>query len=65
MRLKTISEIQYKFVTTNMNRANVTGVYGVGSVNDLYHKQPSHKHSRRKKRQQKPDTEQDTTPESR
>lgn len=37
MKLRLISEIQRKSPTTNMDRSNVTGVYGVASVNDFFH----------------------------
>jgi len=38
MKLRMINEIQHKYASTNMNRANVNGVYGVGSINNLYQK---------------------------
>jgi len=37
MKLRMISEIQHKFPSTNMDRTNVTGVYGVASINDYFH----------------------------
>lgn len=37
MKLSLISEIQLKYPDTNMNRTSTTQVYGVGSINDLYH----------------------------
>jgi hypothetical protein len=40
MKLHTISEIQYKETSTNMDRANATGVRAQGSINDLLHKKP-------------------------
>ena len=45
MKLRTISEIQHKFVTTNMNRSGTCGVYAANSVNHLFHAiygRPSH-----------------------
>lgn len=37
MKLSLISEVQFKNSDTNMSRVSTTMVYGVGSVNDLYH----------------------------
>jgi hypothetical protein len=37
MKLSMISEMQRKWPTTNMDRTNVTGSYGVASVNDYCH----------------------------
>lgn len=37
MKLSLISEIQHKYVTTNMNRSNISGVYAANSINDLFH----------------------------
>lgn len=37
MKLKAILEVQRKMPTTNMDRSNVTGAYGVASVNDFFH----------------------------
>jgi len=37
MKLQLISEIQRKSPTTNLDRSNVTGVYGVASINDFFH----------------------------
>lgn len=37
MKLRLISEIQRKSPTTNMDRSNVTGAYGVASINDYFH----------------------------
>ncbi len=54
MKLKTISEIQHKFPTTCLDRANVAGVYATASMNDylhLVHDGDGHakKHKQRKK----------------
>jgi hypothetical protein len=37
MKLSMINEIQLKYCDTNMNRTSTTQVYGVSSINDLYH----------------------------
>ena len=37
MKLKLISEIQHKYVTTNLNRNSVCGAYAAQSINDLFH----------------------------
>lgn len=37
MKLRTINEIQYKYVTTNLNRNSVCGSYATNAVNDLFH----------------------------
>lgn len=37
MKLSLISEIQHKYVTTNINRSNVSGAYAANSINDLFH----------------------------
>lgn len=43
MKLKLISEIQYKETSTNLDRVNSPGVRLQGSINDLYHKSPKTK----------------------
>ena len=40
MKLRVLSEIQYKETSTNMDRSNSTGVRAQGSINDLLHKPP-------------------------
>ena len=37
MKLRLISEIQYKYCTTSMDRLNTTGQLGSASLNDLFH----------------------------
>lgn len=49
MKLRMISEIQHKYASTNMNRANVNGVYGVGSINNLYQKDIKEQPAKEKK----------------
>lgn len=50
----TISEIQYKETSTNMDRANSTGVRAQGSINDLLHTKPL-----KKKKSKQPDNDTD------
>lgn len=37
MRLALINEIQFKYVTTNLDRNSVCGAYATNSLNDLFH----------------------------
>lgn len=37
MKLRMISEVQYKTPSTNMDRTNCLRQLSVGSINDLYH----------------------------
>jgi hypothetical protein len=51
MRLKVISEIQYKETTTNMSRKNIGSQYGATDLNDTLHaEQGDEKHPRNKQR---------------
>lgn len=43
MKLRLIAEIQHKLPTTNMSRANVTGVLGTSSVNNIFQKKKNKK----------------------
>ena len=40
MKLRLISEIQYKETSTNINRAQSPNSLSMSSINDLYHRQP-------------------------
>jgi|CXWL01.1.fsa_nt_gi hypothetical protein len=49
MRLKLISEIQYKFVSTNLARATPIGALAGPAINDLYHMRYQHLHKSKAK----------------
>ena len=53
MKLRVLSEIQYKETTTSMDRSNSTGVRAQGSVNDLLHTRPQLKPTSKTKRKPK------------
>jgi len=52
MKLRLLSEIQYKETSTNLQRANANGVRVQNSINDLYHNNPK---PNKKKLPPKPD----------
>ena len=53
MKLRLISEIQYKETSTNMDRSNSTGVRAQSAINDLLHINPTTKPKKTKPKKDK------------